>query len=349
MKRIWISSAIGSAVVVATGLWMHNRQTANHVIHTKRAAIPVVVQAVQQHVISNKLKAVGILQPKRQVNLAPQIAGQVTKISYQPGAYVIQDKLLVKLDDRIYRAKLQSSESALKLAEMNYQRLEQLMKSNAASEQMLDQSRATYQQAQAAVATNKTYLAQTELKAPFAGYMGPKTISIGDYVAAGQKITTLTDRSELKVTYHLPERYLTQLKLGQAVSIDVPNQSHQAITGQVIYISPVVDETTHSVTLQALVPNKKNILAPGLFVRVHQTTQVNDNALVIPQESIVPQITGPKVYIVQKGRALLKRVKTGNTLGENIEILKGLSAKDRVVVAGQQRLQDGMRVKEVQS
>ena len=347
MRRI-VSIII--ALVIIAGLaayWYdeHNNEQGAYV--QERAAVPVTVTKVSRQVVPNQVVAVGTLQALRQVDLAPQIAGKVASISYTPGSYVKQGKVLIQLDDRIYKAQLKSAESTLKLTQLQYQRLSELVKSGAASQRAHDQARADYQQAKSSVATNKAYLNEMQIAAPFAGYVGPKNVSVGDYVQKGEEITTLTDRSQLLVDYQLSERYLSKLKLGQLVSIVIPAHAKNKVQGQVTYISPIIDKVTHSVSMQATIPNKDNLLAPGLFVKVHQTTRVNRHALVVPQASIVPTITGPKVFIIKNNKANLVAIKTGATFNNLIEVRQGLSLDDEVVIAGQQRLQDGVLVKEV--
>lgn len=350
MKRYlgWIVSIIIVVLVVLILIVRSGISKKN--VKDQSNKVPVVIASVSEMSIPNQVQAVGTLQPKRQVSIAPQISGQVTQVAYVPGSYVKANALLVQLDDRIYASKLTSAASALRLAKMNYQRLQQLSKSGAASKQALDQSRATFQQAKAAVSTNKTYLSQARIVAPFAGFVGPKLVSIGDYVQKGEQLTTLTDRSELRVDFHLPERYISHIKLGQVVNIEVPTQKKLEVKGKVTYISPIVDEVTHSIALEATMPNEDNKLAPGLFVRIRQTLHNRPHALMIPQSSIVPSISGPKVYVVNKNMTVtLTRIRTGQSKGGRIEVLSGLDSKNRIVSAGQQRLQDGAAVREVSS
>lgn len=344
--------AVIALLVVILGLgvyWYEERQIEVQAPKSERAAIPVSVTKVQRKVIPSQIEAIGTLQAKREVDIAPQIAGQVVAVSYTPGTFVKSGKVLIQLDDRIYRAQLTSAQSALKLAEMNYNRTLQLIKSGAASRQMLDQQRATYQQAKALVSQNETYLAQTHITAPFDGYVGAKNVSIGNYVQKGEKLTTVTDRSELRVDYALSERYLPKLKLGQKVEVVVPNQSHIKVEGDVAYISPTINRMTHSVDVHAIIPNKDNLLTPGLFVKIYQVTRINHHALVVPQASIVPTITGPKVFVIKNKKAMLTRIKTGPTFDNMIEVKSGLQNGEVIVVAGQQRLQEGSLVKEVKS
>ncbi|PHQ79364.1 MAG: hypothetical protein COB66_06965 [Coxiella sp. (in: Bacteria)] len=334
-------------VLVLAIYWYEEHQQDKNFYKHHVVAVPVTVIKVKRQSVPNQVEAVGTLQAKRQVDIAPQIAGQVVDVTYTPGSFVKTGKVLIQLDDRIYRAKLKSAQSTLKLTKMDYQRVLQLARSGAASRQLLDQQRAAYQKAQAAVSTNTTYLTQASIKAPFDGYVGPKNVSIGDYVQKGEKLTTLTDRSQLRVRYQLSERYLPELRLGQKVKIVIPNQPDVMVVGKVTYIAPIINEQTHGVSMQATIPNTNNVLTPGLFVKVKQVTHVNRHALIVPQASIVPTITGPKIFIVTKNHARLVHVKTGPTFDNMIEVRKGLRDGERVVVAGQQRLQDGALVKEV--
>lgn len=349
MRRKYTVLFVLLVVVALVVFWYEEHKTEQSVYKNHVIAEPVKVITVQREAVPTQVESVGTLQALRQVSIAPQIAGQITAIKYTPGSYVEANTLLIQLDDAIYRSRLASTESVLKLASANYKRILQLARSGASSRQLLDQERSAYQQAKAGVATNKTFLAQTSIRAPFAGYVGPKNYSVGDYVTKGQVLTTLTDRSQLLVNYQLSERYLSELKLGQKVEISIPSHHSDDVIGQVSYISPIINEVSHSVSVQALIPNKENLLAPGLFVKVYQTTRVNRDALIVPQASIVPTITGPKVFVVTKNKVKSVSVTTGTSFNNSIEILKGLSEGDVVVVAGQQRLQDGTIIKEVSS
>lgn len=348
--RRYISTFI--AVIIIIGLiiyWVEEHNTEQSVTAFHRAAVPVSVVSVKRQVVPDEIHAVGTLEARREVDIAPQIAGLVSTIAYTPGSLIKAGKLLIQLDDRIFQAKLKSAESVLTLAKMDYHRVISLAGSGAASQQLLDQKRAAYQQAIASVTTNNTYLAETAIRAPFAGYVGAQNVNVGDYVQKGEKLTTLTDRSELRVDYQVSERYLPLLALGQKVNVTVPNEPNIKMHGKVSYISPIIDDTTHSLAVEATIPNQKNILAPGLFVKVNQTVRINRDALVVPQASIVPTITGPKIFIIQKKKAKLVSVKTGSSFSNLIEVRAGLHEGDVVVIAGQQRLEDGVSVKEVVS
>ena len=345
MKRRIIIVVVLLILLGLGGLWYYLQQSHESIKAPKPQTQLVRVAKVEMQTVPHQVDAVGVLKAKRRINVAPQLPGQIVSITYQPGAFVKEGTRLIQLDDRIYRANLKSSKAAFKLAQINYHRYRSLAKQGVLAKQMLDKMRATFQEAQAKVSELQTTLSQTTIRAPFDGYVGAKMVSIGDYVEIGKTLTTLTDRSYLQVDYSLPEKYLSVLKLGQLVTLYIPNQKDKSFHGVVSYIAPTIDISTHSIALEAEVANPKNILTPGLFVRIRQRVGIARNALVVPQTSIVPTITGDKVFVVVKGKARTRKVRIGVTVGNKVQIIKGLSLGDVVITAGQQHIKDGSPVK----
>lgn len=347
MKRL-STLIIVLIIVIGLGTYWYEEQQAEEAVQTPTlGATPVVLVKVKRQALPRQLQAVGTLKAWRQIAVASQLDGEVTALYFKPGSYVAAGARLLQLDDRIARAKLASANSALHLATMNYQRAQSLAHTGAESKQALDKMRATFHEAKAAVDIHRKLLSETSITAPFAGYVGVQSVNVGDYLRKGQTITTLTDRSQLRVTYQLPERYWSRLKLAQSVILTLPNQSGLHVSGKVNYIAPTVNPATHSILLQAIVDNSKNQLTPGLFVRVQQTIGVDQRALVVPEASIVSTITGPMVYVVRQHKATQVSIKTGIHYDGLVEVQAGLRQGDQVVVAGQQALTEGAMVKEV--
>lgn len=309
-------------------------------------------QAVKTLIVSKQAldihaDAVGTIKAVNDIAIAPQIAGTIAKINYVPGSFVSTGALLIKLDDRIYKANLEKSKSELVLSQSDYNRYKKLANKGLVAAQQLQQIKSKYKTDLAEVKVNQTYLDRTELRAPFAGVVGEKLVSIGDYVAVGQKLTTLVDRKNLLVNFLLPAQYLNQLSLGQKIAIIVPDADSQDFTGHITYVAPEVDQTTHSVTLQARIDNVNSALAPGLFVKVQVNMQAGKMALLIPNSAIVIQSGKKVVYRVVDGKAHAVPVVLGKVDRQNVVVLSGLTAGDRIVVVGQQQLHDGMQVREV--
>jgi RND family efflux transporter MFP subunit len=200
---------IGSlAILVAVAMvWHFWQKPGRHFQSMQNEANAVEVASVTELNIPIVVKSVGVLQAVRQINVSSQNPNVVTAINYEPGTLVQAGTPLIQLDDRLYKAQLDSANAELKLSDMQNSRSILLAKQGALSKADLDQAQANFSKAKAQVAMSQTLLAETTIRAPFTGYVGPKNISIGDYVSVGQVLTTLTDRSQLLVNYSLPEKW----------------------------------------------------------------------------------------------------------------------------------------------
>ena len=346
-KLIYIIAVL--IVLIVLGLGWHYWQQPRSQLSSLPQPIQVVkIAVVSSETIPSNITAVGTLQAKQAANISSNIAGKITAVLYIPGSYVTKGTPLITLDDRTYRAALQSDQAAMKLAQLNYERYQSLVKMGALSQQTLDQARADFLQAQAKMNQDETLLSDTIITAPFDGYVGAKNVSVGDYVSVGQTLTIVVNRQLLQTNYSFPEKYLPELKLGQKVVltlVSTPKSERKEYLGTVTYIAPEIDDATHSVAIQADVPNPKNELSPGLFVKVKQQTGVDPHVLVIPEAALVPTITGNMVYTVVNGKARAVNVEIGVIFNNKVEIVKGLQEGDIVIVAGQEQVKNGTQVK----
>ncbi len=351
MIKKFFAYSLAIILILCLGFfWRHSQQHVQPKSTFQNPTVSVQVAKVSSADIPNYLVSMGVLQAQQISNISSDVAGKVANILYQPGAYIKKGTPLIQLDNRTYQADLDSAKAALALAKVTYERNQSLESVGAQPKQVIDQMRADFLQAQAKVASMQTLVDETTIRAPFDGYVGAKNVNVGDYVQVGQTLTILVNRERLQVNYQFPERYLLQLKLGQTVTLTLPSEPKKDRTqfyGVLTYISPAVDPTTHSVALQADVPNPDNRLAPGLFVKVKESIGVSQQAMVVPEASLVPTITGAEVYRVINGKAEAVPVQVGETFSNQVQILNGLKMGDIIVVAGQQMLNTGTPVKEV--
>lgn len=321
----------------------HAHHLKQHLALSKNSAQSVHVTRVVNRRSSLQLPAVGTLKARQQINIAAQIAGQVVSISFTPGRYVVTGTPLVRLDDRIYKANLAEAKSALVLSESKYKRYKILSTKKVLAPQQLAEAKATYQEDLAKVQVNQTYLEQTVLRAPFSGYVGDHQVSVGDYVTAGQHLTTLVNRRDLLVSYLLPGQYQTQLHVGQAVQITVSGVAKK-IRAKVVYVAPTIDPVTHSIMVQAGIDNADNQLTPGAYAHVSQTISAARMVMMVPSHSIVAKGDERLVYRVFNGRVQAVAVKLGDAADGWTTVRSGLQVGDQIVTAGQQQLSDGMTV-----
>jgi len=182
------------------------------------------------------------------------------------------------------------------------------------------------------------------IRAPFDGTVGLRLVSPGAYVKTGDDIANLESLGSMKLDFRVPETYLARLASGQTLAVRVDAWPDQSFEGAIYAIEPGVDEETRTVLLRARLPNKGNKLRPGLFARVSLVLERRDNALVVPEQAIVPVGQQTFVYRVADGKALMIPVTLGLRRPGQVEILEGVNAGDMVVTDGQLKIRDGAAV-----
>jgi membrane fusion protein (multidrug efflux system) len=310
-------------------------------------AVAVEARPVSLGTVSNEVSAVGTLRSNEAVVIRPEIDGRVTEIHFDEGAPVDQGQLLFSFDDQVPRAELADAEANLALSERNYQRAMELYRRGAGTGRSVDETRASLQSDRAKVDLAKARLDKTRIVAPFAGIVGLRRVSIGDYVSSGDDLVTLASIDPIKVDFRIPERFLSNLHPGQELGVEVDAFPGRTFRGQVFAVDPQIDANGRSIALRAEVPNAERLLRPGLFSRIRLVLDVRDNAITIPEEAIVPQGEQRFVYTVVGEHAVKTRVTLGHRGPGWVEVTSGLKGGDVVVTAGQLRIRDGATVEVV--
>lgn len=346
MKRLFFASFVIFLIIFSFYYYKHGARHRD-VLPTQEPAISVEVVKVQRADIPKQIQAVGTLLADQTVDISPEIAGQVAEIFFKEGSIVKKGTPLIQLDNTIYRAALKASEADLALSQINYNRMVQVVKQGAEPRQSLDRAQADLQDKKAAVDEDKAKLEKMTLLAPFDGELGRRTMSVGSYVQIGQGLLKIVDKQHLRVHYRVSEQTLAQLKVGQIVDIASDILPGQKFQGNVIFISPDIDSESHSLEIEALLSNSDGRLTPGAFVRITHNLGFIKDALIIPEQALMPSVEGQNVYKVVNGKSVLMPVDVGMRFAGRVQILKGLLPDDDVVIAGQQKLKDGSLVKEV--
>jgi membrane fusion protein (multidrug efflux system) len=234
--------------------------------------------------------------------------------------------------------------AAANLNRSRLKRSEELLAKNFISAQAMDETRENLNQSVAREAEIKAKLAKSTIRAPFEGVTGLRQVSPGAYAKAGQDIARLEGIGVLKLDFRVPEAYLRRIRVGQPLVINVDAYPGESFNGSIYAIEPAVDESTRTVLLRARLPNPGVRLKPGMFARVNLDLERRENALLIPEQAIVPRGDGRFVFRIAEGKAQLVKVEMGARRPGEVEILKGLEAGDTIVVDGQLKLQDGAAV-----
>jgi membrane fusion protein (multidrug efflux system) len=192
----------------------------------------------------------------------------------------------------------------------------------------------------------KRQLKDTRIHAPFAGVMGSRQVSPGQVIARNTTLSWLVDLDTLKAEFNVPERFLSQIRVGQAIELIVATYSGQKFPGEVYFISPHVDPSWRTVLVKAYVKNPEQRLRPGMFANLDLTLKVRDQAVLVPEAAITISSDKASLYTVEGGdTAQIKAVTIGIRLAGNVEITSGLQGGELVVVEGIQKIRPGAKVK----
>lgn len=312
-------------------------------------AVPVTVARLQ-----DDAQAVGSLRSRQSVTLKPEVAGRIADITFRDGTRVRSGQTLVRLDDTLQRAELNQAEAQLSIARANLKRNQELLRENFVAQRAVDESRAALKVAEAQVALARARLARMTITAPFDGMVGIAKVGLGDYVKDGAELVNLEDIEALYVDFRLPERLQAKVQRGQRAIVHVDALPGLQFTALIQAIDPLVDADGRSLSLRGCIDNRSLMLRPGMFARVTTVFGVRDQALVIPEEAIVPQ--GGRQFVLrldpgpQDSPALRTarrvEIKMGLRQPGRVEVLEGLKVGDLIVTAGQQRVQrDGTLVR----
>ncbi|HZH06477.1 MAG TPA: efflux RND transporter periplasmic adaptor subunit, partial [Lautropia sp.] len=308
------------------------------------AAVSVEVTRVGAVQLPETITAVGSLRSDESVTLRPEVAGRITDILFKEGRPVAKGDTLVRLDPSINRAEVRQARANLTLAQGKYERSVDLAGRNFISGQAKDEARNNLEIAASALALAEAKLRKTELKAPFSGIIGLRVVSVGDYVREGADLVTLQAIDPLKVDFRVPETFMKQVQVGQAVEVTLDALPGKTYEGRVFALDPLVDAAGRAIVIRAQVRNQDTMMRPGMFARVTLITRDQREALVLPEEALVPQGTEQFVFRVLDSRASRVKVETGARRDGKVEILAGLNKNDVVVTAGQLKLRDGTLV-----
>lgn len=321
---------------------------------------PTVVEAVvaKRDTIQVSVRSVGSLEADALVELRAETDGRISRVLFEEGGAVRRGQVLVLLDQDRLRSETEAAAAAVERARVEAENLERqvernrgLLESGAISQQAYDDletrretARAALAEARAALQVARERLEDASVRAPFDGRAGERAIDPGDYVQRADPLVTVVDDDTLEMAFSVPERYVGRLRSGSPVRLTVQSYPDRTFEGAVTFVSPTVDPTNRTVRLKARVPNPALELAAGQFANVELGLERRPDAVVVPEAAVVPQGGQTYVFLVQEGVARRQAVRLGERTPGIVEVTSGVRAGDTVVVAGQQKLQDGSPV-----
>jgi membrane fusion protein, multidrug efflux system len=351
-RSLWLQIGVVALIAaVGAGVWLQRdqipwlgTQRAQALSTTEVPAAAVELKAARSGAITSLFEAVGSTQANESVAVAAKLSGIVERINFADGQRVKAGDILLELNAGELKAELAAKRAIRDNARQIYDRARRLLESRNMPEAKVEEAQSALVAAEARVRADEAKLADTVIRAPFAGRIGLRRISLGALVTPTTEITTLDDTSVIKLDFEVPETVIGAFKPGLAIAARSAAYPEQGFAGKVAVIGTRVDPVSRAVLVRAELPNERDLLKPGMFMTVIMTLGARADAVLIAEEAVLVRDDRKYVYIVRNGRATETTVRLGRRAGAEVEVLSGVTVGDALVVAGHQRLRDGQAV-----
>jgi membrane fusion protein (multidrug efflux system) len=350
-------SQIGLAVILAGlaagGAWMWTvsvQSKPGDNADDKRERPPVLVETapVRLGTVTENFEVVGTTRARNAIDVVATTAGQITRLNFEAGQQLAENDLLVEIDAAGEQAAVLEAESELNNLRRQLERSRTLLSRKLSSSAEVDDLAAQVRVAGARLAAARSRLDKRFIRAPFAGVVGLRNISVGDYVDSDTVLTTLDDLSTVELDFEVPEKFFGTIERGQkisAISVAFPDRS---FAGSVRDIDTRINTATRSFRVRAELPNPDALLPEGLFMTASLIIVEHQDALLIPEEAVIAEGNERYVFVVSDATALRLPIATGIRSGGEIEVTSGLTPDAQVITRGHQKLRDKAPVRLLQ-
>jgi len=327
------------------------------------ALAPIDIQAARadQIDVPTVVRATGTFMADETSDVTPQVSGTIMATPVNVGDFVQSGQIVMRLDDRDARIRLNQVQASLQQAEAEALRAQTEMQRNAELAESGDVSRSAYDRltaqvaiADAAVAQAKALLAgaekavnDTTVHAPFSGHVSARPVAVGEWVTATAKAITIVRIQPITLNLQVPEADAAQFAIGMVVHAEVPAHAGQTFLGAVAARNVAIEPTSRAMTVEATFPNADSALSPGMFGSAQVRLPATEQAVFVPLDAVVAIANGESsaVYAIVEGTAQLRVVQTGEELGDAVRILAGLDAGTMVATTQLDQLFDGAPVR----
>lgn len=309
--------------------------------------------------LDEEIRASGDLEARFHTMVAAEIAGRVTELSIDEGAFVESGETVIEIDPERRELDLGAAEARRAQARASYrkeksqtERVRKLRSENISSVQQIEEAetallfaRSALEAEQAAVGVAARALADASVSAPFAGLVARRSVDLGEFVQVGDPLFELVSLNPLEAIFSLPELDTERVRVGQPIEVKVGAFRGRSFQGKVIFVSPTIEPETRTLRVKAEVDNSEGLLRPGLFARVNLGVSRREGVMMIPQEAVIQRASGAFVFrVLEDDRVERVEIETGAVDEGRVEVRGPLAAGDWVVERGHGGLANGMVV-----
>ncbi|MFW5989222.1 MAG: efflux RND transporter periplasmic adaptor subunit [Desulfosudaceae bacterium] len=351
-KTIWIAALIIGASAAAGIVFFpgaDSEKTSENAVAEKsgnsKPAPLVQVLTAKRNDITKALELSGSVEPYRIARLASPAEGPVTDIRVREADRVTAGQPLLSIGRKKgVDTQIVSLREELKKEEKNLHRIRKLIANQALPEEQLDQARAAYENVRALLIKAEETARDHSIQAPWAGVVSRVEVKEGEFVAPRAVLLEMYDPDSLVIRTAIPEKHAAGVAVGMPVEVRLDAHPESIFPGRVERVYPYLDSRLRTRTVEITLDQSVSLL-PGMFARLSLSLQSADKVVVVPLEALVRTPTGPVVFVVEEGRALARPVQTGIEADNRVEIISGIQAGDKIIVAGNEKLKTGTAVR----
>lgn len=310
-------------------------------------AVTVDVIIATEQTVSSAVQANGTVVAYEYVELHPEVSGRLTYLNVPEGTRIQQGTLVARVNDADLQAQLNKTKVLLEMAVKTEDRLRKLLAISGVNQGEYDLAQNAVNSYKADMAYTQSLIEKTIIKAPFSGVIGLRQVSPGAYVTAATIIATIQQVEKIKIDFTLPEEYGKMIHKGDSVDVQIDATNKTIKKATVLAIEPQVNQATRNLKIRAILED--NNVNPGAYVKVFLSASREQKTILIPSNAIIPDDKNKQVVLVKDGKASFVNIETGNRQASTVEVLKGLTPGDSVVVTGLlfARPQSTLKVKNV--
>jgi len=350
-SHLIVSAIIIVALVsIVLRLMSNKAQLTNDISMAQRKVekIAVSIEPVVKGSINENISAIGVLEASEVLNVVSETQGKIIKICKEKGDKVEKGEVIVKVDDEVISANALTAEANYEQSERDVERLTRLAKENAITKHDLEQATIGLKKAKADLINARKALSNTSIKAPISGYINNDFVTEGQFLGGGSSVCEIVNNNSLKLNIKITEYEIFKVKVGQAVSVHLTAFPDMNFTGTISSIAEKADAAMKFNVEITLLNNSSVHLKSGLYAEAVLPVK-HDDKLLIKKSAIVGSMEHPVVFVANNGKAEKREIIIGQSNDMQVEVLKGLSTGDQIIISGQLNVKNGDEIKIINS
>ena len=345
----WLIVVVFLVISAVIGIMLYEKKQRldyekEHAIKEESGSVKVVTMLIEPREFKDKINLPATIESFENLWVKTEVSGQVVDVLVEEGKYVKKGQLLVKLDDRDYKLRLESIQANYDLALLEYNRISELASKRIAAVTDLDKVEAQLKSLKSQLNEAKLALDRTSIRAPIMGRLNEVEAKIGDWLGVDKPVAQILQIGSVKVTVGIPESDVASVFDLKEADITIEALDNKRVKGRKVFLSRRPDTMARLYNLELVVPNLDGRILPGMFARVEIVKKTFENAVVIPLYAVITQQNEKFVYIEKNGIVEKRIVKLGLLSNWEVQITSGLEPGDHLIIVGHRVLDSGQNV-----